>query len=88
MEIVLDARRFKGRTRAHAYLKEALGLPDYYGKNLDALYDCLGDIAEETVIVVPDVIQKKEYLGEYGRIMLRVFKDAAAENPALQIKIK
>lgn len=88
MEIVLDARRFKGRTRAHAYLKEALGLPDYYGKNLDALYDCLGDIAEETVIVVPDVIQKKEYLGEYGRTMLRVFKDAAAENPALQIKIK
>ncbi|MBQ8918946.1 MAG: barstar family protein [Acidaminococcaceae bacterium] len=88
MEIVLDARRFKGRTRAHAYLKEALGLPDYYGKNLDALYDCLGDIAEETVIVVPDVIQKKEYLGDYGRTMLRVFKDAAAENPALQIKIK
>ena len=33
MEIVLDARRFKGRTRAHAYLKEALRLPDYYGKN-------------------------------------------------------
>ena len=88
MEIVLDARCFKGRTRAHAYLKEALGLPDYYGKNLDALYDCLGDIAEETVIVVPDVIQKKEYLGDYGRTMLRVFKDAAAENPALQIKIK
>ncbi|MBQ9635596.1 MAG: barstar family protein [Acidaminococcaceae bacterium] len=88
MEIVLDARRFKGRTRAHAYLKEALGLPDYYGKNLDALYDCLGDIAEETVIVVPDVIQKKEYLGEYGKTMLRVFKNAAAENPALQIKIK
>ncbi len=58
MEIVLDARRFKGRSRAHAYLKEALRLPDYYGKNLDALYDCLGDIGEETVIVVPEVIQK------------------------------
>ena len=60
MEIVLDAKRFKGRTRAHAYLKEVLQLPDYYGKNLDALYDCLGDIAEETVIVVPEAIRKKE----------------------------
>ena len=80
MEIVLDARRFKGRTRAHAYLKEALRLPDYYGKNLDALYDCLGDIGEETVIVVPEVIQKKEYLGDYGKTMLRVFKDAAEVN--------
>ena len=98
MEIVLDARRFKGRTRAHAYLKEALRLPDYYGKNLDALYDCLGDIGEETVIVVPEVIQKKdvvpeviqkkEYLGDYGKTMLRVFKDAAEENEALTVIVK
>ena len=88
MEIVLDAKRFKGRTRAHAYLKEVLHLPDYYGKNLDALYDCLGDIAEETVIVVPEVIRKKEYLGEYGNTMLRVFKDAAEENGMLKVVIK
>lgn len=88
MEIVLDAKRFKGRTRAHAYLKEALRLPDYYGKNLDALYDCLGDIGEETVIVVPEVIRKKEFLGEYGQTMLRVFKDAAAENEMLKVIIQ
>ena len=88
MEIVLDAKRFKGRSRAHAYLKEALHLPDYYGKNLDALYDCLGDIGEETVIVVPEVIQKKEYLGEYGKIMLRVFKDAAEQNEMLKVVFK
>ena len=88
MEIVLDAKRFKGRTRAHAYFKEALQLPDYYGKNLDALYDCLGDIGEETVIVVPEVIQKNEYLGDYGKTMLRVFKDAAEENEALTVIVK
>ncbi len=88
MEIVLDAKRFKGRTRAHAYLKDALRLPDYYGKNLDALYDCLGDIGEETVIVVPEVIRKKEFLGEYGQTMLRVFKDAAAENEMLKVIIQ
>ena len=72
MEIVLDAKRFKGRTRAHAYLKEALRLPD----------------GEETVIVVPEVIQKKEYLGDYGKTMLRVFKDAAEENEALTVIVK
>jgi ribonuclease inhibitor len=88
MEIVLDAKRFKGRTRAHAYLKEVLQLPDYYGKNLDALYDCLGDIAGETVIVVPEVIQKKQYLGEYGTTMLQVFKDAAKENDMLTVVIR
>ena len=88
MEIVLDAKRFKGRSRAHAYLKEALQLPDYYGQNLDALYDCLGEIGEETVIVVPEVIQKKESLGDYGKTMLRVFKDAAQENKMLKVVLK
>ena len=88
MEIVLDEKRFKGRSRAHAYLKEKLKLPDYYGRNLDALYDCLGEIMEETVIVVPKIIQNKEYLGEYGQTMLRVFRDAAEENPALTVQFK
>ena len=88
MEIVLDVKRFKGRSRAHAYLKEALRLPDYYGRNLDALYDCLGEIGEETVIVVPKEIQNKEYLGEYGKTMLQVFRDAAEENEALTVKIE
>lgn len=88
MEIVLDVKRFKGRSRAHAYLKETLRLPDYYGRNLDALYDCLGEIGEETVIVVPKAIQNKEYLGEYGKTMLQVFRDAAEENEALTVKIE
>lgn len=88
MEIVLNVKRFKGRSRAHAYLKEALRLPDYYGRNLDALYDCLGEIGEETVIVVPKAIQNKEYLGEYGKTMLQVFRDAAEENEALTVKIE
>ena len=55
---------------------------------LDALYDCLGEIMEETVIVVPKIIQNKEYLGEYGQTMLRVFRDAAEENPALTVQFK
>ncbi len=88
MEIVLDIKEFKGKKKAHSYLKKALQFPEYYGKNLDALYDCLGEIGEETVIVIPRAIQDKGYLGEYGKTMLQVFRDAAAENEALKIKIE
>ncbi len=37
---------------------------------------------------MPEVIQKKEYLGDYGKTMLRVFKDAAEENEALTVIVK
>ena len=87
MKITLDIKEFKDRKKAHLYLK-ILNLPDYYGENLDALYDCLGEVVEKTVIEIPRGIQDKAYLGEYGKTMLQVFRDAAVENEALQIRIK
>ena len=44
----LDGKLIK--KEGHDYLKEALNFPDYYGKNLDALYDCLCEIGIETQI--------------------------------------
>lgn len=34
----------------HEYLQEALGLPDYYGRNLSALADCLSETAEPMLV--------------------------------------
>ena len=47
MKITLDIKEFKDRKKAHLYLKKILNLPDYYGENLDALYDCLGEVVEK-----------------------------------------
>jgi RNAse (barnase) inhibitor barstar len=35
----------------HAALAAALGFPDWYGGNLDALWDCLTDLSEPTVLL-------------------------------------
>lgn len=56
---MLDASKFTDKKNSHEYLKEALNLPDYYGKNLDALHDCL---AEKDVRIV---IVNLEKAGEY-----------------------
>ena len=34
----------------HEYLAEKLDFPDYYGNNLDALYDCLTEMGGNKVI--------------------------------------
>ena len=38
------------REEVHSYLKEKFAFPEYYGKNLDALYDCLTDIGRPTAV--------------------------------------
>ena len=58
----------------HDYLMEALNLPDYYGKNLDALYDCLTEMECEIELINPDEVDKD---------ILDTFIDAASENDFL-----
>lgn len=79
--IQLDAQKMDGRKAAHAYLKEALHFPDYYGNNLDALFDCLTDLPETQVQFI-----NTEDAPEYFQKVLRVFRDAAKRNPQLTIE--
>ena len=39
--IALDFSGIKSYLALHQYFKEIFNLPDYYGNNLDALWDCL-----------------------------------------------
>lgn len=73
----LDGKLIK--RKGHDYLKEALNFPDYYGKNLDALYDCLCEIGVETEIVL---INSEEV----SKDLIDTFIDASAENELLSFK--
>ncbi len=73
--IILDGKRMGDREALHAELKEKLGLPSYYGGNLDALNDCLGERREETLVVIRDFGDFAENCGAYGMKLLRVFND-------------
>ena len=39
--ITLNFSGIKSYLALHQYFKEVFNLPDYYGNNLDALWDCL-----------------------------------------------
>ena len=81
--ILIDAAAMPDREAAHAYLAERLALPDYYGKNLDALYDLLCERSAPTRLVIRDRSAILGNLGPYGEALLRTLEDAAGENPTL-----
>ena len=81
-QVILDGNILTDAAQVHDYLKEMLEFPEYYGKNLDALHDCLTDLENvEITITSPD---------ENGAIfqrILRVFKAADRENETLYLNI-
>lgn len=79
--ITLDAAQMGSRKEAHRYLQQQLSFPDYYGCNLDALYDCLTDLDETEVMF----IGTEKANGTYFDKVIRVFQEAAGDNSRLRI---
>ena len=87
-KINLDIEKMRSLPMLHKYLHTALALPEYYGANLDALFDCLTELAEPTELVVPSQVADEAYLGWYGQQFLQMLQDAAEENTALKITLR
>ncbi len=87
MEIVnLDGALLRERKEAMALLGQALSLPPWWGRNLDALHDCLTDLGRPVRLE----LGPRETIGEtaFGRRLLRVLEDAAAETPGLELSFE
>jgi ribonuclease inhibitor len=87
-EIRLNGEKMLDKASTHAYLKEKLALPNYYGENLDALWDCLtGDLSlKKITIYKPEAII--EHLGSYGESIINLFEQAAEENENIKVNIE
>lgn len=83
----LDCREMRSKREAHEYIAQTLGFPGYYGKNLDALYDCLTEFCRDTLIVVRYASALEASLGEYGTNLLNTFKDAEEAASSLSLVV-
>lgn len=81
MRAVLDGAKIFSAEQLHQELKCRLPLPEWYGNNLDALYDCLTTMEETELVLVN--WPKEGYLQRAARAMY----DAAEENEKLKITI-
>lgn len=87
-KVEIDALRITNKQDLHSYIKEAFGFPEYYGKNLDALYDCLSELDEDTDIVFDKRTLELILDNAYAYKVLMVFGKAAAVNPHLKIRFR
>ena len=73
--VVLDGARMISRDAAHDELSRALKLPAFYGRNLDALADCLRD-ARPDAVTWRDFDAAERSLGGHAVGIARVLRDA------------
>ena len=83
--IVIDGERMLDRRAAHDHLAAQLSLPDYYGRNLDALYDLLTEREGPTRLVVRHRETILSWLGGYGEALCQTLEDADRANPGLEV---
>ena len=76
----LSGKNIADRAALHTSIASQLDFPQYYGRNLDALYDLLSTVSEPTCIVIDDDKTLSDNLGDYYEKLLRVLEDAQAAN--------
>ena len=82
--IVLDFTDCKYPADIHRVLKESFGLPEYYGANWDALWDCLNDLfftCEESLVKIHGLSTLDKEMQAYLKPMFELFGDISEDNP-------
>lgn len=87
MNFNLDFSGIKSLLALHQYMKEVFHLPDYYGHNMDALWDCLSCCYDETTTIeLRNIRAMPKDMAPSVEIMLELFRDLHDEDGVI-IKI-
>lgn len=85
----IDGAAVTSLAEAWELLARALELPEHFGRNLDALHDCLtGDVPGPLVVEWRNSARTEATLGpDFGRIRATM-EEAAAERPDLRVRFR
>lgn len=88
-EVVLDGGKFDSLEQIHIFLQKALDIPDYYGRNLDALWDFLTGINEIPLTIRWINFKESEIkLGKDCQLLLQLFREVEEEKDDFQLNIE
>ena len=83
---IIDGAAMLSRADAHAELARALELPEYYGANLDALWDCVSAMDAELVLIHPAPML--DALKVYGCKLLETLYEASDSNSGFRFCVE
>lgn len=86
MEYRIDGDKMHTRMEAHEEIAAKMGFPEFYGKNLDALWDML--TSTKGTAVITNVSTMLNALGGYGCRIVKTFYDAAEENQRFEFRVE
>lgn len=81
----LDGAKMETRLAAHREIAEKLDFPEYYGANLDALWDIMSTF--EGTVVLKNPGEMLEHIDSYGNRILSVFYEAEESNPRFRFRV-
>ena len=79
--LTIDCSGITDKAGFHEAVAQTLEFPSWYGKNLDALHDCLTEISEETSLTLNGF----DTLGSFRTGFRIVLNAAEEENPHLYV---
>ena len=78
--VLLDGNVIREAADLHETFRRSLDLPDYYGNNLDALYDVLSTVGYETGIIAVNTEKLRQNLGVRWESLLALLTRVTEEN--------
>ena len=74
-KLVIDFTECKYFAEMHKRIKEGLNFPDYYGENLDALWDVISE-PRDAFITIKGIKDLPKSFDEYIENLLKIFEEA------------